>query len=1053
MSALFLAAVALAHASGAPLLGNLQTEGLYAPLAAPPRPRFSWRTGGIQNSYRLTVQEAYPISATLWDSGIVYSNSSWLIPFGGGSLPNDIDALWTVEVDLLGIGLVSASAEFSTAPTQPRAAWLGYADTLRGAVVLDAEPVLRARVHATGVGCYQLFVNGQLVSTELAPGFGHAPSARALYDSFDVSRIVQPGENVVGLRLGSCKWGAFGQYCSGTAAQCNAGIATLVVDQGGNVTTLSTASTWLGANTSVLFQNLWDGELFDARLEQVGWSEPGFSNATAWAPATVVDTSDLIGPLLPSRSPPIDRGAPLKPASVAAVGSPPAFVFDVGANIAGTCGVDLRPPQGEAAAPAGSVVSLLHGELVFGNGSVYNHYLPPGGTHQPKGLNQPQMNYTYVLRGHDELATGPRFAYFGFRFVELRGWPYSTAPSTSAVTCTFLHTLLPTTSAVAFPSNPSLDALQGATLRTHLSNYVTVPTDCPQREKRGWSGDASLSVHSGLLNFDALAFYEAWHASILDQQRIGCLPPGEKSGRVGERDGAPIRPPNWACDPPKVVSNLSLAQYQFGPVSDVVPREQIGMGYFIGDVSWEVAATAIPYELVTQLGDIAYVAANLDGPISLLTFFNALGEANSSSNGLITWSYLGDWVAIDTPNRLLVANVNYVMASLQLSEMASAAGRSSDASLYLALAALLSDSMRGRFWNASASHWDAGSQSAQALCLAFNIGGASVAASTAAALQAAIDAADGHLTVGASGARFLLGVLHDRVSPDAALALALQNTAPSWGEELLNANTSTGTVWESWFAKDVVLGSSLNHIFKAGGISPYIFESALGLRFAMRPATPPDVHAPCPAADACADSLPLNARARLGLDCAHASAVCGAFVALKGVRGGTSLPRIRDEVAARLPAFDARHPARALEARVSLTVSATLAVALGSARGWRATPAGNVSFAWAAHAKAAGGLDALRVEVTAPAAASTKLEIPLRGAARARVRVAATHFEINVERGNVSGAAGAAWATSLCCAGDAAAFVDGRAHGGNHPCEMALLLDVPAGDHVILVDY
>ena len=1041
-----------AFADSAPLLGGLQVEGLTAPLAAPPTPRFSWRTGASQLTYHITVTQTYPSTALLWDSGTVNSNASWLIPYGGAAaLPADADLSWKVEVTLAGVGLVSASEAMSTAPALPLSGtWIGFADTLRGTVTLDSTPVRRARLYATGVGCYQLFVNGELLSLELAPGFGHAPSARALFDTYDVGRYIQQGENVVGLRLGSCKWGAFGQYCSGSAAQCNAGFATLIVDQGGgNVTKLATGAGWTAANTSVVLEHLWDGELFDSRLEQDGWSEPAFANASAWAPASVVDTADLIGPLLPVRSPPVDRGLPLTPLSVSAVGS--AFVFDIGANIAGTCGVDLTPPRGEAAASAGVVVSLLHGELVHANGSVYNHYLPPGGTHQPNGLNQPQMNYTYVLRGHDELSSGPRFSYFGFRFVELRGWPYIQSPTTSRLSCSFLHTLLSPTSAVSFPANPSLDALQNATLRTHLSNYVTLPTDCPQREKRGWTGDASLTVHSGLLNFDALAFYEAWHASILDQQRIGCLPPGVASGRVDRgRIGSPIRPPNWACDPPKL-SNITLAQYQFGPVSDVVPREQIGMGYFIGDPSWEVAATAIPYELSTQLGDTAYVSANLDGPISLLAFFNALGEANSSSRGLITWSYLGDWVAIDTPNNKLVANTNYVMAALQTAELASAAGRPADATLYLALAALLSDSMRERFWNASENYWDAGSQSAQALCLAFGIGGANVTAPAVAALTAALSAAGGHVTVGASGARFLLSVLHDHVSPDAALSLALQNTAPGWGEELLDANASTGTVWESWFAKDVPSGSSLNHIFKAGGISPFLFESALGLRFAMRPAAPADAGLPCPGADACLSLLPFDARKRVGLDCVHASALCDVVLALRGVVGGTALSRIGDEIRARVPS--GAHHAGGLEAHVSLTVTAAAVATLGSARGWRATPAGNISLAWATEAARSGPV--LNVDLTAPAAATMQLELPLRGAA-ARVRVivdsgaGALQFDVDVTAGEIIGVAG--WPAAVRCAGDAAAFVDGRrASTGIGSCERALVIDVTPGVHTVRI--
>jgi alpha-L-rhamnosidase len=488
----------LPAALAAPLLGGLQVEGLTAPLAVTaPTPRISWQTGAAQQSYRLTVRQTFPQPALLWDSGAVASNSSHLIPYAGLPLPADSDFSLTVSATLAGIGLASASTAFSTAPAAPLAgAWLGLADTLRAALQLSEEPIARARLHVTGVGCYVALVNGQRVSPALAPGFGHAPSARALYNTYDVLELLGAGENVVGLRLGSCKWGAFGQYCTrGSAALCNAGWALLSVTQGGNTTLLATSagagSAWAAANTSVLEQHLWNGELFDATLEQEGWSRPGFAPAAPWAPAEGADTADLIGPLLPAPAPPVASGEALAPLTVTPLAAPGVHVFDLGVNVAGTCGLDLSAPEGEASVGRGVPLSLLHGEVLqlSGNGSVYNHYLPPGGTHQPNGLNQPRMNYTYVTRGGggELMGGGPLFSYFGFRYIELRGWPYATPPTPQRLVCHFLHTELAPSGAVAFPGTPLLDALQAATLRTHLANFVSLPTDCPQREKRGWT--------------------------------------------------------------------------------------------------------------------------------------------------------------------------------------------------------------------------------------------------------------------------------------------------------------------------------------------------------------------------------------------------------------------------------------------------------------------------------------------------------------------------------------------------------------------------------------
>jgi alpha-L-rhamnosidase len=132
--------------------------------------------------------------------------------------------------------------------------------------------------------------------------------------------------------------------------------------------------------------------------------------------------------------------------------------------------------------------------------------------------------------------------------------------------------------------------------------------------------------------------------------------------------------------------------------------------------------------------------------------------------------------------------VNYAMAALQVAEIASAIGKPNDAAAYLALAALLSDSIRGKFWNGVARHWDAGSQSAQAMCLAFGLGGPEVQAAASAALLSALSARNGHLTVGASGAQVLLRTLH-KIEPAAALALALQTSYPSWAAFLIENST------------------------------------------------------------------------------------------------------------------------------------------------------------------------------------------------------------------------------------------------------------------------
>ena len=452
---------------------------------------------------------------------------------------------------------------------------------------------------------------------------------------------------------------------------------------------------------------------------------------------------------------------------------------------------------------------------------------------------------------------------------------------------------------------------------------------------------------------------------------------------------------------------------------------------------------------------------------------------------------LGDWCPIDAPNNKLVANVNYIMAALQLAEIAAALNKPQDSATYLALASLLSTAVAHKFYNASAAHWDAGSQSAQVLTLAFGIGGTALAAPSAAALAAALAAADNHLTVGASGARYILTVLHDALSPAAALALALQADYPSWGAFVtLGANATVsppGTHWEEWAEGSVKGGASLNHIFKAGGISTYLFEGALGLSFALRPMGP----ASGAAAEACgcegALGLPWSPRARLGLSCAQVQAVCSVVAAAgaEGAAPSTHLPALSARVqaawrAAGLPLQAPLEPSRLhsapLQARLGLSVTSAAARMLGSAGGWRATPAGNVSLAWAWRQQAGQQSDTvqgagqwrLRMEACVPAGVDALVEMPLAacagGAARLHVQrlvgggsssVPVGAVEVacgswGVRSGSGSGSVAASARVSQCGAGAAGAHVEGGWPGprGARLCEPVVTLQGLAGCHV-----
>jgi hypothetical protein len=261
-------------------------------------------------------------------------------------------------------------------------------------------------------------------------------------------------------------------------------------------------------------------------------------------------------------------------------------------------------------------------------------------------------------------------------------------------------------------------------------------------------------------------------------------------------------------------------------------------------------------------------------------------------------------------------------------------------------------------------------------------------------------------------------------------------------------------MWEAWDLDSTRGGSSLNHIFKAGGISPYLYEDVLGLSFAMRPVSPDiDNNCPCEASLA----LPWSASARFGLACPQVAALCSVVRRRRGLgAGGTSISTLFSEINAEFTSAFAEHTSRsAITARTGFTVSFAAAVTLGQASGWRKTPAGNVSFSWNADFNQ----KSLLVSLQAPVGDS-RLELPLElMSSTSRVRVAidgngVVEVAVAAREVSVLDVQGEAslWAPVIFpCEGVAAAHVEGSMHRSKArlDCRSVLLLKVPAGHHML----
>lgn len=513
-AAVRIASLTVEHLPAAPATGGPGFASLLYALDAP-KPRFGWQlidSPSVQLSYRI-VATAAAGGAALWDSGTVLSNATTQIVWAGAQLAADIDVLFSVTVATASSGGASASARFTTALFTPSdwrgATWVGGGGALRSTFSLPpGVSVTRAVAHVTGVGMYELHVNGRVVNalpdgrqTFLSPGFSTVYSERVLYQSWDVSPLLVEGINAIGIRLGAGKYGYLGEFCVDGPLACNAAILSLAVHMAdGSTVPLVTDGRWLAGPSTIVENtasfNLYNGETVDARLAPPDWAAAAFVPTAAWTPA-VVRTSPT-RTLSAHAMPPIAAWtAPRTAVSVTPVsGDASSFTLDFGSNGAAVCELALPPLA------AGARVGIVFAEEVVahGTGGVHVGFACPSACCADGG-NCANQSYLFTSSGDSSVTSfAPSFAYPAFRFAQLKGWPLDAPPPTAmTLTCTPTSTAAAASGSVAF-NDTIMDGVQAMIIRTQRASFHSIPTDCPQREKRGWmAGELGRSASHNCL--------------------------------------------------------------------------------------------------------------------------------------------------------------------------------------------------------------------------------------------------------------------------------------------------------------------------------------------------------------------------------------------------------------------------------------------------------------------------------------------------------------------------------------------------------------------------
>ena len=376
------------------------------------------------------------------------------------------------------------------------------------------KPVKSARAYVSGLGYYELYLNGQRVGDRVLDPGNTVHYKRTLYSTYDVTALLKPGGNAAGLMLGHGWW-------KGT---CAGWLQLRVEFTDGSTQSIATDDSWRWSTGAILRESFYHGERYDARLEQAGWNEAGFNDG-AWKAVRRMETPPE--KMMAEVMPPIRVNGTVKPVSLTPRpgGS---FILDFGQNLTGWIQLNVR---GEA----GQQVTIKHTEL-----------LRPDGSLNPDNLRSAQATDTYILKGGGTEVYHPRFTQHGFRYAEV----FSTgAPLTiDQFEAQVVHSAFDTVGGFEC-SNPLYNKIRDISLWSILGNNMSMPTDCPQRDERmGWMGDAHLAAEATILNFDVAAYYQNWLRVIADSQSPDGFVPDTAPHIWGDKDGSPP----WAIAYPLV---------------------------------------------------------------------------------------------------------------------------------------------------------------------------------------------------------------------------------------------------------------------------------------------------------------------------------------------------------------------------------------------------------------------------------------------------------------------------------------------------------------------
>jgi alpha-L-rhamnosidase len=788
---------------------HLRCEYRRNPLGVGARsPRLSWvleseGRGQKQSAYQVLVagseEDLRNEENLLWDSGSVESHRSVGIEYEGEALRSGSRCVWKVcvwdeagnpssytEPATFEMGLLERShwegawISLGEGPPQDFEPPTGdeYDDVgpglapspyLRKELRLG-KPVRRARLYATARGVYEPYVNGERVGEDiLAPGWTDYRK-RIQYQTYDVTELLHEGPNALGAILGDGWYAGFvGFDPKRRGAHYDARPRLLmqlnVEYEDGTKESIASDGSWRCSTGPILYSDLLVGESYDARQEIPGWAEPGFDDSE-WYGVGVEDLGDALLVAQP------DEGLRVTEEVEAKVVAEPergVHVFDMGQNMVGWVRLKVK---GEP----GTEVILRHAEALNPDGTIYT-----------TNLRFARATERYVLKGGGEEIYEPRFTFHGFRYVEVTGYPGE--PPLDAITGRVVHSATSPTGSFEC-SSPMVNKLQENIVWGQRGNFLSIPTDCPQRDERlGWTGDAQIFVRTSSFNMDVSSFFEKWMIDMED------------------------------------------AQSPEGAFPDVAPMLDFNlMDLSRGAPAWGDAGVIVPWTIYRNYDDTRIVERHYD---AMGRWMEYLREANPDLlRKKRMGNNYGDWLSPKgdyTPKDLL-ATAYWAYDARLMAEMAEAIGRHEDAKgyeeLFEAIKAAFNDA-----YVAPDGRIEGDTQTCYVLALHMDLLPEELRPTAAEHLVRAIEREDWHLSTGFVGVGYLCPALTEAGRTDVAYRLLGNETYPSWGYTIKNGATTIWERWDGWTEENGFQSPNMNSFnhYSLGAVGEWLYRYVAGI--------------------------------------------------------------------------------------------------------------------------------------------------------------------------------------------------------------------------------